>query len=173
MSSSTSGTGAPADLWPRFFARGIDFLLLAVVNAFVVSFIIVGLVMGSTASGVGFGSGASFAAVAVSSILSATIALGYFSIMESATGQTLGKMLLKLETRGPDGGHPTLEQAVRRNAFTAIGILGIVPIIGSLLAGMLSLAAVIMIAVTISNNTATRQGWHDEFGRGTRVVKLG
>jgi hypothetical protein len=81
-------------------------------------------------------------------------------------------MLLKLQTRGPDGGNPTFEQALKRNAFTAIGVLGIIPFMG-FLAGLLSLAAVIMIAVTISNNTATRRGWHDDFAGGTQVVKIG
>lgn len=170
---AASGIGQPADLWPRFFARAIDFILLAVVNAFIVGFIIVGAVMGSTATGAGFGVGSNFAASAVSSILSAAIALGYFSFMESSTGQTLGKMVLKLETRGPDGGHPTLEQALRRNAWTAIGVIGVLPIIGGVLSGILSLVAVITIAVTISNNTATRQGWHDGFAGGTTVVKIG
>lgn len=170
---AASGIGQPAALWPRFFARGIDFILLAVVNAFIVGFIIVGVVMGSTATGAGFGVGSNFAASAISSILSAAIALGYFSFMESSTGQTLGKMVLKLETRGPDGGHPTLEQAMRRNAWTAIGVIGVLPIIGGVLSGILSLVAVITIAVTISNNTATRQGWHDDFAGGTTVVKIG
>jgi hypothetical protein len=65
-----------------------------------------------------------------------------------------------------------MEQALKRNAFTAIGILGIVPFLG-LVASLLMLAAVIMIAVTISNNTTTRHGWHDDFAGGTQVIRIG
>jgi len=168
---SAPGVGQPADLMTRFLARLIDYVLLAVVNVFVVGVIVVGVIMG--ASTTGFGGGASFASAAVSSILGAAIALGYFAFMESSRGQTVGKMALKLETRGPTGGRPTMEEAVKRNAFTAIGIIGIIPVLGWLLSPVLSIAAVIMIAVTINNNTATRQGWHDNFAGGTSVIKIG
>lgn len=39
-------------------------------------------------------------------------------------------MALQLETRGPGAGKPSLEEALKRNAFTAHGVLGIVPLIG-------------------------------------------
>lgn len=173
--SMTGGIGQPADLGPRFLARLVDYVLLAIVNGVLVSFVVVGMVMGSDAgslTGWGMDSGVSWGASAVSSIFTAALTLGYFALMESSRGQTVGKMLLKLETRGPAGGRPTMEQAVRRNAFTAIGVLGIVPFFG-FLAGLLSLAAVIMIAVTINKNTETRRGWHDDFAGGTTVVKIG
>jgi uncharacterized RDD family membrane protein YckC len=165
------GVGQPADLMNRFLARLIDYVLIFFVEIFVIGVIVVGALMGS--DGTGFGTGSSFASTAVSSILGAAVALGYFALMESKRGQTLGKMLLKLETRGANGGRPTMEEALKRNAFTAIGIIGIIPILGWILSPLLSLAAVIMIAVTINNNTATRQGWHDEFAGGTSVVKIG
>jgi uncharacterized RDD family membrane protein YckC len=172
---TSGGIGQPADLMPRFLARLIDYVLLAVVNGLLVSVVVIGLILGSDAgslTGWGVGNGTSWAANAVSSVLTAAISLGYFTFMESSRGQTIGKMLLKLQTRGPDGGNPTFEQALKRNAFTAIGVLGIIPFLG-FLAGLLSLAAVIMIAVTISKNTATRRGWHDDFAGGTQVVKIG
>ena len=175
VQGQTGGVGQPADLLPRFVARLIDFVLLGFVNALLVSVVVVGLIMGANsgaATGWGMNNGAGFAANAVSSVVSAAIALGYFALMESKRGQTLGKMIMKLETRGPDGGRPTMEQALRRNAFTAIGVLGIIPFFG-FLAGLLSLAAVIMIAVTINKDTETRRGWHDDFAGGTTVVKIG
>jgi hypothetical protein len=81
-------------------------------------------------------------------------------------------MLLKLKTQGPRGGNPSIEQALRRNAFTAIGILGITPYVG-FLGSLLSLAAVITIMVTINNDNTTRHGWHDNFAGGTTVVRVG
>ncbi len=85
--------------------------------------------------------------------------------MESSRGQTLGKMVMKLKTQGPDGENPPLETAIKRNLW--IG-LSIVPIIG----GLAQLAAAIYIAVTI-NQSITNAGWHDTFAGGTRVVEAG
>lgn len=175
VQGQTGGVGQPADLLPRFVARLIDFVLLGFVNALLVSVVVVGLIMGANsgaATGWGMDNGAGFAANAVSSVVTAAIYLAYFTLMETNRGQTLGKMIMKLETRGPDGGRPTMEQALRRNAFTAIGVLGAIPFLG-LVAGLLSLAAVIMIAVTISKDTVTRHGWHDNFAGGTTVVRIG
>ena len=169
-----SGLPRPGELLDRLLARLIDFVLLAVVNAILVSTLVVGTLMGrSTGLAGGFGFGvADYAASAVASVASAAITLGYFAILESSRGQTIGKMLLKLKTTGPDGQNPTLEQAVRRNLFTAIGVLGVVPVLG-VFAGLLSLVASIMIAVGINNDTANRQAWHDHFAGETRVWKVG
>lgn len=170
-----TGIGQPAELLPRFLARLIDFILVGIVNGVLVSVLLVGAMMGDDVGSFGTwggGWGAGWAASAVSSILSTAISLGYFTFMEHNRGQTVGKMLLKLETRGPGGGRPTMEEALKRNGFVAIGLLGIIPVIG-FLSGLLSLAAVIMIAVTINNNSATRRGWHDDFAGGTQVVKIG
>jgi uncharacterized RDD family membrane protein YckC len=174
----TGGIGQPADLMPRFAARLIDFVLLAVVNGILVSLVVVGVLLDSDAgslTGWGLASGNSYsawAASAVSTLVTAAITLGYFTVMESSRGQTVGKMLLKLETRGPGGGHPTVQEALKRNAFTVINVLGIVPFAG-FIAGIASLVAVIMIAVTINNDTSTRRGWHDRFAGGTTVVRVG
>jgi uncharacterized RDD family membrane protein YckC len=165
-----SGIGLPADLLMRFLARLIDYIVIGIANFIVVTIVVVGAIMGSSAGG--FGMGGSFAAGAVYAILSAGIYLGYFALLESRNGQTLGKMLLKLQTQGPNGETPTMEQAIKRNAFTAIGIVGVVPIIGGIVGGLGSLIAGIMIAVTISNSP-TKQGWHDMFAGGTKVIKIG
>lgn len=151
--------GQPADLINRFLARLVDGILLGVV----LSVLIVPLVIGAMFTGATFGlwSGFSLAAF-VSGLVGALIMIGYFAFMESRSGQTVGKMLLGLKTLGPDGQPPTMEQALRRNAWM---LLGVVPAIG----GLAQLAAAIYIAVTI-NNTGT--GWHDEFAGGTRVVRI-
>lgn len=163
----------PGELVDRFLARLIDYVLLAVVNAVLVSALVVGALMGDAAGFGTFGGGTTFAASAVSAILSSALALGYFALMESSRGQTVGKMLLKLKTTGPDGQNPSLEQAIRRNLFTALGILGIIPIFGSLLSAMLSLAAIVLIAIGINNDPVNRQAWHDHFAGETRVWKVG
>ncbi len=166
-----SRDGQPADLGPRFLARLIDGILLAIVYSVIVVPVFIGSVLGM-GGGFGFGVGATFGATAVGAILNAAITLGYFTFMESSRGQTVGKMLLKLEVRGPAGGTPTTEEALRRNAWTALGIIAVIPFIGWLLAGPAQLAAAIYIAVTI-NNAATKQGWHDTFAGGTQVLHRG
>jgi hypothetical protein len=51
-----------------------------------------------------------------------------------------------------------------------IGVLAIVPFL-DFAARLLSLAAAVMVAVTVTRNTETRQGWHDELAGGTTVVR--
>ncbi len=161
----------PAELLDRFLARLIDGVLLVVVNGIIVTAIIIGGIMGSSASVIG--TGGSYAAVLVSSLVSAAIYVGYFAFMEATQGRTVGKMVMKLRTVGPDGGNPTVEQAVRRNIWMGFGVLGIIPIIGGIIGALGELVAVIMIAVGINNDTVNRQAWHDKFAGGTRVIKQG
>lgn len=157
-----SGAGRPADLGPRFLARLIDHILLAIVT----SIIIVPLLIAAAFSGpVGnsFGFGFDFGVgTLVAAIVTAVITVGYFALMESNMGQTVGKMALSLRTEGPAGGKPTLEQAVKRNAWYA---LAIIPFLG----GLAELALAIYIAVTISQSV-NKVGWHDTFAGGTKVV---
>ncbi|MDP3891288.1 RDD family protein [Nocardioides sp.] len=153
----------PGELLDRFLARLIDGVILAI------AYVLVGVVVGVAISSVtGW-----FISNLISTVLTVAIGLGYFAFLESSQGQTVGKMAMKLRVMGPDGGLPTLEQSLRRNVFMAFNLAGIVPIIGSVIGGLATLAAVIMIAVGISNDTVRRQAWHDQFAGGTYVVKEG
>jgi uncharacterized RDD family membrane protein YckC len=125
-------------------------------------------VLGLAAFGMGMRS--SWAASAVGTLLSTAIAVGYYSFMESSRGQTIGKMVLGLKVQNLEGQNPTMEQALKRNAYFAISLIGILPLLGGFIAGLASLAAVIYIAVTINNDTQWRRGWHDQFA-GTWVSK--
>lgn len=161
----------PGELVDRFAARLIDGVLLAIVNALLVSLLVVRMIMGGS-NGL-FGTGGGIAAGAVGSVLSAAIYLGYFAFMESNQGQTVGKMVMKLRVVGPDGNNPTLKMAARRNIWMAFGVLGVVPFIGGFVGFIGGLVAVILIAVGINNDTVRRQGWHDHFGGETQVLKIG
>jgi uncharacterized RDD family membrane protein YckC len=162
------GPGQPADLFPRFLARVIDGILIGIVNA-IVNLVLVVSVLGLNNGGM-YSTSAGFGAAAVSAVISAALYLGYFTLMESRNGQTLGKMVMRLRTLGPGGANPTTEQALRRNAWAGLSILGIVPVVGSLVGGLAELVAVILIATTISSS-AIKQGWHDRFAGGTQVVR--
>lgn len=169
---TSSGVGRPAELADRFLARLIDYVILFVFTMVVVGFVLISVIMGSSGAMFGFGGG-NVMAGAVSAVLSSAIYLGYFAYLESSRGQTIGKMLLKLETRGPRGGRPTMDEALRRNAWVALGILGVIPLVGTFLSGLAQLAAMILIAVGISGDTVGRRGWHDTFAGGTQVIKIG
>lgn len=88
--------------------------------------------------------------------------LAYFTVLDTLVGATLGKRVLGLRVIGPDGGRPSLRQALAREAFTVVGA---VPFVGPLLA----IGAWIWIARTIRANPL-RQGGHDRLAGGTRVV---
>jgi uncharacterized RDD family membrane protein YckC len=163
-----AGGTRPGELLDRFLARLIDGLGFAVV------FIVLGIVFGAI-----FYSGFSNSTAEVVlvtflvQVFSIAAYLAYYAYFESTQGATLGKQALKLRVVGPDGvSHPTVEQSLRRNSFQALGLLSIIPLLG-FLGALAQLAAVIFIAVTINNDTANRQGWHDTFAGGTRVLKVG
>jgi uncharacterized RDD family membrane protein YckC len=159
----------PGELLDRFLARLIDFVLLAVVEGILVTAIVVSVVMGDSGN---MYTASTWGASAVSAVLTTAISLGYFGYLESSRGQTVGKMVMKLRTVGPTGGHPTMEQALRRNIWVGASIVGIIPVLGYL-SGLVELVAMIMIAVGINKDTVNRQAWHDHFAGGTRVVKIG
>ena len=167
----TGGVGQPADLLMRFLARLIDFILVGIVGAIVNGILLVGLLgLGSSGSGFAFSTGGDFAYRAVSSILLTIIYFGYFVLMESRNGQTVGKMLLKLQTQNADGSTPTMEQAAKRNIFTAYPILNILPVLG-LIGSLAAFVGIIVIAVQIGS--ASGVPWHDKFAGGTKVIKIG
>lgn len=140
---NTSPGSVGAEVMPRFLARLIDSIIVGFATIPIV--LIMGLTLTSFAVGV----------------TSAVIVIAYFTLMESYTGQTIGKMLLKLRTVGPGGGNPSLEAALRRNGWY---IIGIVPYIG----GLVQFGVAIYIAMTISQSV-TNTGWHDTFAGGTQV----
>lgn len=158
-----STAGQPADVGVRLGARIIDAILIGIINAAVTFPLFVGAMFAEGVSNNPFFTGGISGAAIVSSLLSLLITYGYFVIMETRLGKTVGKMLLNLEVKGAAGGLPTVEESFKRNAWM---LLSIVPIIG----GLLQLAAAIYIAVTISNSPSN-VGWHDEFAGGTRVVR--
>jgi uncharacterized RDD family membrane protein YckC len=133
----------PAEFPVRLLARGLDVLVLAAVDV-----------------GLGRLMGYGFDWLLVGSAM----VFLYFSLLDAWAGATLGKFALGLRVLGPDGGRPTLRQSLRREAFTLVGSI---PVIGPLLA----LAAWIVIARTI-RASPLRQGNHDAFAGGTRVVQM-
>jgi uncharacterized RDD family membrane protein YckC len=159
-----SGVGQPADLGIRFGARLIDSILLAIVNVIITAVILFGVFFSNLDAGTpgGLASFGFSVGSFVASLVLLAITLGYFVFLESTRGATVGKMLLNLRVQNASGGLPTAEESFKRNAFY---VLNIIPFVG----GLLQLAAVIYIAVTISQDPGNR-GWHDQFA-GTVVVR--
>ena len=140
------GGQEPGGLGLRFAARLID-----------------GIIVNIVAFGIAMAIG-SLTNYWVTGLFSGLLTFLYFLAFEGTQGWTPGKKLLGLSVRGPGGAaKPDLQQAAIRNVWT---LLNIVPFIG----GLLTLVAVIVIAVTI-NSSPTKQGKHDELAGGTQVVK--
>lgn len=149
----------------------MDHVLIGIVNAIIVSVVIVGAVLNSDGNYY-FGYGESILAGIVSAVVGVALSMGYFVYMETRQGRTLGKMVMKLHVEGAAGGKPTVQESVKRNIWMALPLLGIVPLIGGLIGSLAQLVAVIMIAVGISSDTAQRKPWTDKFA-GTQVIKEG
>lgn len=151
-----SGAGQPADLVPRFIAKLIDGVVMLGINLVVGAVVVVGLNGG-------------FLRGVFSTLLTTALTLGYYSFLESSRGQTVGKMVMGLKVQNLAGQNPTMEEALKRNAYFALALIGILPFLGGFIAGLASIAAVIYIAVTINGDTPLHRGWHDKFG-GTQVI---
>ncbi len=160
--------GRPGELMDRFLARLIDGLILGVAY-WILSSIFTNMFLSGFTNSVG----ELFLYYVVLSIVFTALALAYFAFMDSTKGQTLGKMVMKLQVLGPNGGHPTVEQSIRRNIIYAANLVSIVPILGWIVGPIAALVGVIMIAVGINNDPVRRQAWHDRFAGGTAVVKIG
>ena len=144
------GTGAPAlagtaGLGQRILARILDWLIIFIPAT--ILFVIIGI-------GTAFTGGFGLRGWLPGAILSLAY-FGYFVYLESNQGATLGKKVLNLKVVTADGSNPTMEQSAKRNVWM---LFGLVPVIG----GLASLAAVIIIIVTISSDPNNR-GYHDNF----------
>lgn len=145
---------AGAGLGPRVGARLLDVLIVGIPLSIVLAL-------------VGLGAGAAMDPGNVgpqwlSSLLYSLLWFGYFVWLESSRGATLGKQLLNIQVLGPQGGPPSTEQAMKRNAWM---LLGLIPWIG----GLLWFVAVIAIMVTIARGS-DMQGFHDVWAK-TAVLR--
>ena len=138
------GGPVPGDLGLRLGARVIDGIIVSVVT------VILYLVTGSS--------------FIIYGILAGLLGIAYFVAFEVTQGWTPGKKIFGLSVRGPGGAlKPDPRSSLIRNGFY---LLAIIPFVG----GLLELAAIIYIAVTI-NQSPTKQGKHDELAGGTQVIK--
>ena len=83
------GVPRPGELLNRFLARLIDHVILGVVYG-IIYVVLSGIFLGGFTNSFG----ELFLFWTISAILQAAIYLGYFALMESNTGQTVGKMAL-------------------------------------------------------------------------------
>lgn len=153
-----------AEVWPRAVARLIDHVALALVTALVL------VPLGLTASLLGGPAG--FLASAVAVVSSSALTVGYFAVSEARGGQTVGKRLLGVRVVDGTGAAPALGVTLRRNAWTGLGVVSVVPVVGGLIGGVATLVAVVAILAAIAADPE-RRGWHDRFAGGTRVVVAG
>ncbi|GAA4691557.1 RDD family protein [Nocardioides nanhaiensis] len=162
----TPGTPRAGEIGERILARVLDAMIISVAS------VVVGGVTGFVLAFVVTGSTAGRLAVSTALfVVGAVIVLGYYAVLESGTGATLGKRAMRLRVVGPDGhSFPTFAESVKRNIFLVFYPLGIMPTENQPLTPSLSLIIAVSIIVTIGQDQATRRGWHDKFA-GTRVLK--
>jgi uncharacterized RDD family membrane protein YckC len=141
---ASTALSSPGELSARLEARLLDVLVLLAIDG----------VLGQVT---GYGFNWLF--------IAAAIVLAYFTLFDAMAGATPGKLVLGLRVIGPEGGKPSLQQSLAREAFT---IVGAVPFAGPFLA----LAAWIWIGVSI-RHSPLGQGKHDLIAGGTRVVRTG
>lgn len=173
MSATTGSDHQPADhttvdlptaeVWQRVAARVVDHVGLAVIAAVLLAPLGLGASL--------LGGPAGFLAGSLSVVVSTALTVGYFAALESRDGQTVGKRLLGVRVVTPSGGSPTLGAALRRNAWTGLGALSVVPVVGGVVGGAATLAAVITIVMGILRDPE-RRGWHDRLAAGTRVASV-
>lgn len=143
----TSGGAGPtesAGLGARIGARLLDVLLIGIPASFVLA--LVGLADPTGAS----------------PIIISLLWYGYFVLLESNRGATVGKSILGIRVVSTSGGTPEIAETAKRNVWM---LLGLIPFVG----GIAQLVAVIAIIVTISSAPDDR-GWHDGFA-GTSVLR--
>jgi uncharacterized RDD family membrane protein YckC len=95
------------------------------------------------------------------SAVTALLWTGYYIYFEAHGGGTLGKRLMHLRVRLADGRDPHFSATATRNLWL---LFGLIPWVG----GLLQLAAIVLIAVTIATEERHR-GRHDHLA-GTVVV---
>lgn len=155
-----SGVGQPAGAGIRLGARIIDSIIVWIA-LFIISLIFVLLIDNWVVS-------------LIVSIILSVAGVAYFVLFESRSGATPGKQLLKLKVIGPDGGNPTPEVSLKRNWWMLIGVLSTLLSffwVLSFILGLATLAILVALGVTISNNPQ-KEGFHDKFA-GTKVLKVG
>lgn len=152
-STPPQGASGYGGLGKRLLARIIDYLIVAVPMGILLA-VLPGIRVGGD----------------LGNALTSLVAFGYFVFLETSQGATLGKKALSIAVTGDAGATVRVDASMRRNWWMLLGLLSGIPVIGWL-AGLASLAIVILIAVTISSDPRN-QGWHDKLG-GTLVVDRG
>ncbi|PND53160.1 RDD family protein [Rhodococcus sp. ENV425] len=144
----------PADLLSRFGARLIDYLIVMIPAG------VISMILWFTDS---------FFLNIIGTLLSPVALYVYFVYFESSKSWTPGKKIFGLSVAGPNGQFPTTQESATRNAFLLISALAWIPFLGWIFS-LLSIAAYIAIAITIQVSP-TKQGFHDQMARGTKVLK--
>lgn len=169
-----------AEWWERWAARSIDSVLYAIASSIVSALLfailgpLLGIRFGIFSSGATSASGYFTLALIVWAASGAAYAW-YDVEMHARTGQTLGKMLLKIRVAGLDGRPVPRAVLLRRacaypGAFAVVGLLAGISWSATTLALLLAFVISIADGVAIVTDQPRRQALHDRFA-GTVVTK--
>lgn len=178
------GPGHPlpplAEWWERWAARAVDSVLYAIGSSIISALLfailgpVFGIRLGLFTTGAGSASGYFALAVVVWAVSGAAYAW-YDVALHTRSGQTLGKMLLKIRVAGLDGRPVPRTVLLRRacaypGAFAVVGLLAGISWGATTIALLLAFVLSIADGVPVVTDTARRQALHDRFA-GTVVIK--
>jgi uncharacterized RDD family membrane protein YckC len=138
----TAGTLTSAEIPVRLAARALDVVVVVIL---------------SVALGRRMGFGFDWL------VIGAALIWLYFAGLDTLAGATLGKLAAGLRVVGDEGQWPSLTQSLKREAFTVVGAI---PFVGPIIAIGLWVWFLVVL-----RQSPTRQGPHDVFAGGTRVVR--
>ncbi len=170
--AAASGVGPIAEVGRRLSADLIDFLVLAILGA-AVGFLLEALGAGAIVSPGSQEGGPRLGLAALPpTLLTLTIHLGYWTLMEGSRGQSVGKMAFSIRAVREDASALDYMTALKRHVlFYVPQVLAWVPNFALLvLAATAQIALVLAGVITYMTDVPLRQGFHDKFAR-TLVVK--
>jgi uncharacterized RDD family membrane protein YckC len=103
----------PAPFLRRAIAFVLDLVLLGVLDAILVSLATMAVLLAEYLSGARVGGAVDLVRAAVSAG-SLTLFVGYFSVLHARSGQTLGKVAMRIEVRAEDGSRIGMVPSVLR-----------------------------------------------------------
>jgi uncharacterized RDD family membrane protein YckC len=112
----------PAPFMRRVVALFLDLVLLSVLDAILASLATMAVVLAESLTGARVGGAVGLIRSAVSAG-SLTLLVGYFSVLHARSGQTLGKVAMRIEVRAEDGARVGMVPSVLRTFSYALSAL--------------------------------------------------
>ena len=166
----------PAEWWERFVARLIDGVVFGIASMIVSSILFIVLVPVFAFSAYqGMAGPVLFLAYLASWVVSGVLFAAYDYFLHARTGQTLGKMALRIRVVTVDG-RPLSQQVLLRRAAAYPGVFALIGVLAGLSWSAGALGTLLAVGLTLADGIPVitdqrlHQALHDRFA-GTVVIK--